>query len=110
MNITKVCFFSIISELLKFLPFRNKLKKKATQSKNDGEDKTQKPVEELEGSSHLRRSKRNSAVVALCSTEVGNIQLKVTSTQCKCKKEEKEDTEQKPTEITEKKAIVKCDL
>ena len=31
------------------------------------------------------------------------------SRQHKCKKEEKEDTEQKPTEITEKKAIVKCD-
>ena len=31
------------------------------------------------------------------------------SREYKHKKEEKEDTEQKPTEITEKKAIVKCD-
>ena len=80
------------------------MKKKATQSKNDSEDKTQKPVEELEGSSHLRRSTRNSAVVAQCSIEAGNVQLKVTSRQHKCKKEEKEDTEQKPTEITDKKS------
>ena len=77
------------------------------QSKNDSEDKIQKPVEELEGSSHFRRSTRNSAVVAQCSIEAGNVQLKATSRQCKSKKLEKEDTEQKPTEITEKKAIVK---
>ena len=79
------------------------------QSKNDSKDKTQKPVEKLEGSSRLRRSTRNSAVVAQCSIEAGNIQLKATSRQHKSKKQEKEDTEQKPTEITEKKAIVKCD-
>ena len=79
------------------------------QSKNDSEDKTQKPVEELEGSSRLRRSTRNSAVVAQCSIEIGDVQLKATSRQRKSKKQEKEDTEQNPTEITEKKAIVKCD-
>ena len=40
------------------------------------------------------------------SLEAGNMQLKVTSRECKCKKEERE---QKQTEITEKKLIVKCD-
>ena len=48
-------------------------------------------------------------VVAQCSIGTGNIQLKATSRQCKSKKQKKEDTEQKPTEITEKKPIVKYD-
>ena len=45
------------------------------QSKNDSEDKIQKPVEELEGSSRLRRSTRNSAVVVTSSLKqlVGNV-------------------------------------
>ena len=49
------------------------------------------------------------AVVARGSIEAGNIQLKVTSRECKCKKDEKEDTEQNQSEITAKKPTVKCD-